>query len=1346
MLNLCKLQMKNLLRTFILLLAVSSLYSQAFNAPKTSSFSGRNFYIGFMQNEIYIDFRNGGLQLRVFVTAVLPTKFEVRIPGYETVVDSLGENGIKEIVVQYPIEVRTSEVPLPRAIQVVADLPVSVYAFSSQLTTSESYTAIPVSRWGKEYIVMSYPNDQYDDPERWNLDSLERFEPRSSQFMVIAAYDSTVISFRPRAVTKGGKQVNQTYNVVLNQGEVYLVQSFKAERGQADLTGTIVRGNKPFGLLSGHVRTSVPQTNRYPFDSKDHLVEMLPPTDTWGKYYCSVPFGVNNRGDLFRIASINPGTVVTLTTPSLGTRDFFLGNTADFVEVSEVNEAAVWQSNHPIQIVQYMQHTGDANDSKEYDPCIVVLPPVEQYVQNIVFLTPTNFQIRDQYREHRVAIVADAEALDDLKYDGALVRQLDNILARPIAGTPFYYGSLLVREGRHHLTSSRGRFSGILYAFGFHDAYAMALGNSLTNPFKEDSIAPRIFVNEKCGFIDGFVTDIYDTNSTGIDYGRVVTSRTNNYIWNFPAISDTATVARFTARPVDIHKNGRFEIEFIDKNSNAIRYVYEYKGFSIDIPKETQFPNISWANKACREFEIKNTGNKIIRLDSAVIKADKRLSYTSSRNLPTGFAPGETIKFELCFDPQGDSTLLNSSILFYFECDYTSGMSIKGNVLSPAIEVTGYDFGEVLVGDTKCNNIKIENLGNTNLIIDRFIFSLIFPEFDFRTTAILPLLLRTGESKEIQVCFTPSQVGLYETKVNANNDYDLFNEFIVLGKGVAPDVNSISLNWGPKRIGTQNDTTLYLRNSGSHFANVMFQTFISGSQSDENGNLLASIDTVLEIDEEMPLQLNYHPINTNDYLIEANYITNWSLHRPINIKVTGRGTIPEIKTFDFRFDTTRVFYEIDSLVLAIRAGGNELLTIDDITIAGGDVESFDLNLNIHNNTRLLIGEELILPIKFQPQRIGEHTLLLAVRHDANPNYERSVDTIKISGFAIPADTIDYLINFAFPQIFACISEQGYLEITNTGNIDINIQKFDTRKVPDNFKADFREDIQSLLPILLNPCQSRRFDMDFYAERGQGGEIVFELQINDSINRNISHVIEPIVTEIELDVTPLLEAVPGDTVLLRISGEFPIGVEPNVDVRFELALDSYFAELITRNGTLKLIGETQTRNLPIRFTQNRHKILFNFGADSLNIFEKTNWELELVFLILLHDKDATELTFEAITGRCHKEAAKNISLNILGVCNFPLRPIKIIANLPFVNVAPNPIINRISVEINMTNDEDVSLSLIDALGRHIDLDSNLSLGVGRHKLNYSTDGLNSGVYNLIVWTKDWKDNFIFVITK
>ena len=70
----------------------------------------------------------------------------------------------------------------------------------------------------------------------------------------------------------------QKGSITLDSGECFLIQGLEGDVGTNDLTGTLIQSNNPIGVLSGHVRTSVYQGLDLPYDTKDHIIDMLPPT------------------------------------------------------------------------------------------------------------------------------------------------------------------------------------------------------------------------------------------------------------------------------------------------------------------------------------------------------------------------------------------------------------------------------------------------------------------------------------------------------------------------------------------------------------------------------------------------------------------------------------------------------------------------------------------------------------------------------------------------------------------------------------------------------------------------------------------------------------------------------------------------------------------------------------------------------------------------------------------------------------------------------------------------------------------------------------------------------------
>ena len=302
--------LQNMAITLLLMLFYGVMSIQAQNGKSLtngiSGYAGRYFLIGFMQNELIV--LPGGIRLTVHISTIRPTTVRIAGPitGPSQYVQLVGDTVVELTFPYDKLEMFESEKIQSKSIEIESDQPISVSGISSQSLSTDGYSAIPVSKWGREYVIHSWPNDIYmhDDDPQGKI-------PRSSEFMIIASEDNTVIEFAPRSRTLRQIQPDESTIITLNKGQCYLVQSDTLPSGEGDLSGTIVRGDKPIGVFSGHIRTAIP-LGLTEFDSKNHLIEMLYPTEQWGSSFITVPFTNDGTGDFFRIHCIAPNTKVTV--------------------------------------------------------------------------------------------------------------------------------------------------------------------------------------------------------------------------------------------------------------------------------------------------------------------------------------------------------------------------------------------------------------------------------------------------------------------------------------------------------------------------------------------------------------------------------------------------------------------------------------------------------------------------------------------------------------------------------------------------------------------------------------------------------------------------------------------------------------------------------------------------------------------------------------------------------------------------------------------------------------------------------------------------------------------------
>jgi hypothetical protein len=277
--------MKRLLLLVLLMFSVITT-SQAGGIDKkklpsllAGSNAGNEFYVSFPP--VYEEVAGGDNSLRIFVASGVRQEVTISIPG----------KGVKLTKVTVPndvIEFRINpgdglpyskpinalappeQVYQQSALQIKARAPIVVYGVARYQYTSDGFLAIPVNAFGTEYVIAAYP--QYTAAgSTYDLPSVSN---------VIAAYDDTEVTFTMGGTTgsrtTGGLRKGQKATFSMNKGDVVCF----ADAGDAqDISGSLVKSNKPIGVVSGNQCANVP-SGVY---ACDVMNEMELPTFTWGK-------------------------------------------------------------------------------------------------------------------------------------------------------------------------------------------------------------------------------------------------------------------------------------------------------------------------------------------------------------------------------------------------------------------------------------------------------------------------------------------------------------------------------------------------------------------------------------------------------------------------------------------------------------------------------------------------------------------------------------------------------------------------------------------------------------------------------------------------------------------------------------------------------------------------------------------------------------------------------------------------------------------------------------------------------------------------------------------------------
>jgi len=459
--------MKSSLLTFFILL---TLFKPGFSEvdPCHKSTEGTDFWFGFMENRWYSKPSNpkNAHYIAITVTAREETDFTVTYGPSEIPVASghVNSNSSVEVRPDWNIlEARGTQSFEDKAIHVVAQKPVNVYAFNYCENSSDVAVIYPVVSLGNEYYTMC------SDPHVVG-NSLYTGNGRNSEFLIVATADDTKIDITPSKIIDGTTKIpaDIPYQITLNKGQMYQAQSENVlhAAGEGDLTGTYIRSDKPIAVYSGALATTVPGTAT---SAWDHLYDQLPPIQSWGKEFYTVP--LKDRGqDLYRILSAEDALV---NVENYG--DVLVKKGIPFEFILSASQPSRIYSNKKIMVAQFSESNSEDPQLPDGDPFVIILSPVTQTVNDVTFVAFYSEVIKKTY----VNIVSKTDQISNLLMDESPAFR-DQF--KPYKNNLYSYAQIEIPKGTTHRLRNTDPKQGLLatvYGFGGVESFGYGVGFNL---------------------------------------------------------------------------------------------------------------------------------------------------------------------------------------------------------------------------------------------------------------------------------------------------------------------------------------------------------------------------------------------------------------------------------------------------------------------------------------------------------------------------------------------------------------------------------------------------------------------------------------------------------------------------------------------------------------------------------------------------------------------------------------------------------------------------------------------------------------------------------------------------
>jgi len=449
-----------------LFLFIALLCSMNLSAQKVTN-SGRDFWLGFTE---VVDRATADFYLNV--SSRDTTSVTVSIPGTGFTLTQLivPDTVFTFSLPAFDAAIEGSDTIIHKAIHVVSDSDVVVYAVNYHLFRHEASLVLPTPALGTRYRAITQKS------EFANLGTTDRL--RESEFIIVTGVDSVTVDITPANDAKNGRDSGITFQVTVPPESIYALQ---ADSVQDDLSGTLIEGvdpNKGFAVFSGNEWSTVVCT-----PTLDPLYEQMFPTNTWGKEYIVLSTPDVDK-DYVRVMADEDNTFL-LRNDSLV--DTLMAGEWFSDTLGVMDSATLYSSNKRIGVGFFMVTRSTSCDrTLDTDPSMIILNPNEQmFLDSITFFASDPPGITMTHYIHLITRTIDKDSiwLDDTLQTGFTVFKYD---------TNYSYLSREVQVGSHTLQTGGCGFNA--YALGRASAvsYAYAAGvqlNDLDNTVEFENVS-----------------------------------------------------------------------------------------------------------------------------------------------------------------------------------------------------------------------------------------------------------------------------------------------------------------------------------------------------------------------------------------------------------------------------------------------------------------------------------------------------------------------------------------------------------------------------------------------------------------------------------------------------------------------------------------------------------------------------------------------------------------------------------------------------------------------------------------------------------------------------------------
>ena len=738
--------------------------------------------------------------MQLFISSKVKTKVRVQTPAGindNPRMDreySVEANKVLKISVSTNYMSINSQTKAGYGILVTSKAPISVSTYQAWMGNGELARHLPIESWGKNY----YSHNMYQD--RYGTEGAG-YKYRPSQILLIAGRDNTVVTYTPVWDTEGGNDMpgarkGESQTITLEKGETYLIKGKIDENYNkeyvTDLSGTLIRSNKPIGVISGHTKVAI---LRYPdvlpptglFATEAHFVrnnvhDAILPFEMSGTKFVTIPsmytplrnqgagqagaeIGIeDDRGDVVRFIALEDGTKISrMRSNGSGLASERVLRRGESFLATSLQEATYWESDKPVIVSQYGKSYAKVLPPairKPYDgiqghPTVESGMPMMEYVPSVDRWTNYGVFNAPEGMDNFLNIVFTYAEIGKIKVDGRTLTSAFGGAVRPLQGTPYAFIRTPIGAGDHYIESVDPKVRWCAWTYGSLDglqqgrAYGTPVSVDLSIPC-DDSL--DIEYQIVCGDVDGKVK-LLPENSTCAQFFAFIVEDENNF--NLEADVDNLTeykVFPFKLTVMDKKQPAFARIRIITRSGNWIEKEFRYDGIDLEFnPKEVNFGTRPIGEKVCSTVVVVNKQQTPITLTD--LKFNK-VNFTVTPSEVT-LGPNESKEVVVCGIALSEVTTTDTLVAKVNCVDLKFlPVSIKGD--EPLFYAGDQNWGTIPAMDRQTKQVELINAGQSEIIVTEY-----QPRGDVHFTnstliKSLPLTLKPGQRFKYDVDYSPN--------------------------------------------------------------------------------------------------------------------------------------------------------------------------------------------------------------------------------------------------------------------------------------------------------------------------------------------------------------------------------------------------------------------------------------------------------------------------------------------------------------------------------------------------------------------------------------------------------------